>query len=199
MKTLEVSLEGMSRLSFSRDHREPKKQSKSGAPQETPDEYEERTWPNKMHVTQEGQVFIPPMALKGAMESAASYNPVKKRGAATWTKHIVQGVMVIDEIKLSDAKGAPITSSSVKPETVLCQSDGKPAKYSKGGKVPRTFPIIEPQWRATATVLVLDEQIPNTVVEQHLQDAGVFVGIGRWRTEKRGLYGRFKVTKMSWK
>jgi hypothetical protein len=198
MKTLEVDLEGISPLSFSRDHREPKKESKSGAPQETADEYEQRTWPAKLHVMDDGQIYIPPMAIKSAIEGAASYNPVKKKGPTSWTKHIVQGVMIVDEILLFGEDGAALRAEAIKAETVLCYSDGKPARYSKGGKVPRTFPKVPAGWRARAKILVLDEQIPNTVVEQHIQDAGTFVGIGRWRAEKRGLYGRFRVTKMKW-
>ncbi len=75
---------------------------------------------------------------------------------------------------------------------------GRACPEYESGKVPRIFPVIPSGWKASAKILVLDESIPNEVLEQHLIDAGVFVGIGRWRAENRGLYGRFRVVSKKW-
>jgi hypothetical protein len=193
MKTLEVVLEGLSSLSFSKQHMEPMLTSGSGAKKESHAEHDERTWRSKMHTLPDGRVYIPPMALKQAIEGAAKYNPVKKRGTATWTKTVEAAVLITDEIVIEGLK-----ADDVKSETIMCNSDGKPTRYSRGSRVPRIFPVIPSGWRAKAKILVLDESIPNEVVEQHLVDSGVFVGIGRWRAENRGLYGRYRVVSKKW-
>lgn len=193
MKTLEVVLEGLSSVSFSKQHMEPWLVSGSGAPKESHAEYDARTWRSKMHVMSDGRVYITPMALKQAIEGAAKYNPVKKRGTATWTKNVEAAVLITDEIVIEGLK-----ADDVKSETVMCTGDGKPARYSSGSRVPRIFPVVPAGWKAKAKILVLDESIPNEVLEQHLVDSGVFVGIGRWRAEKRGLYGRYRVVSKQW-
>jgi hypothetical protein len=193
MKTLDVVLEGTSNLSFSRYHNAPMETTGSGAKKESHREYDERTWRQKMHITEDGLVFIPPMALKSAIEGAARYNPVKKKGVATWTKHIEAGVMIVDPVVLDGVRAA-----EVECEDLPMNADGKPTRYSKGGKVFRLFPLIRAGWKAKARIIVIDDQIPVEVIEQHLIDGGVFVGIGRWRAENRGLYGRYRVVSKKW-
>ena len=131
--------------------------------------------------------------MKQAIVGAASYNPSKKKGSATWTKNIQAAVQIVDPIIIEGIK-----PGDVKCEAVKMTSDGKPARFSKGSRVTRRYPRIDPGWVAQATILVLDESIPNEVMEQALGDAGVFVGLGRWRAEKGGLYGRFQVAKKKW-
>ena len=45
-------------------------------------DYEKRTWRLRMHVDENGELYIPPMALKKALEGAASFLGKKVRGAA---------------------------------------------------------------------------------------------------------------------
>jgi hypothetical protein len=193
MRTLTVKLEGTTPLSFSRYHTEPWKTNATGSKAETHEEYDTRTWRSKLHVLEDGSVYIPPMALKGAMEGAAGYNPTKKKGSATWTRNLTASVVIQDSIVIDGVKAKDVES-----ETLPMTSDGKPSRYSKGSRVARTFPLIRSGWKADATLIVLDDTLPQSVVEQALGDAGVFVGIGRWRAENRGLYGRFRVVSKKW-
>ena len=36
------------------------------------------------------------------------------------------------------------------------------------------------------------------VFEDHLKEAGNFIGVGRFRPRMNGFYGRFKVDKIDW-
>jgi len=60
------------------------------------------------------------------------------------------------------------------------------------------MPVI-PNWNGDVEYYVLDETITPDVFEKHLQEAGNFIGIGRFRPENGGFYGRYKVNKISWK
>lgn len=104
---------------------------------------------------------------------------------------IEPGVIIIDPLVL------PVKVEDVAFERLFLNSDGKPAKFSKSGRVWRRYPII-PTWKGTITLHVLDPKIGNGHLEAALVEAGNFVGIGRWRVEKRGMYGRFSVEKVEW-
>jgi hypothetical protein len=46
---------------------------------------------------------------------------------------------------------------------------------------------------------VLDDIISPEIFRRHLYQAGQFVGIGRFRAEKGGIYGRFRIEgNMKW-
>jgi hypothetical protein len=66
-----------------------------------------------------------------------------------------------------------------------------------GKRVNRTFPQV-PNWKGTATFVILDDTVTKPVFERHLKEAGRFVGIGRFRPENGGLNGRFEPTEFSY-
>lgn len=151
---------------------------------ESPDAYDLRTWRNRMHV-KDGEVFIPPMALKNCLAECAKYlqTRIPGRGKSTYTKHFEAGVMVADPLMLG------CQASEVECEALYVPSDGR-----RGGssRVTRRFPFISP-WSVDATIHVLDETITETVLRHHLEQAGQFIGMGRFRPRNNGFYGRFVV------
>jgi hypothetical protein len=44
----------------------------------------------------------------------------------------------------------------------------------------------------------LDETITEEVFKLHLEESGKFIGIGRFRPQNNGFYGRFKVNEIVW-
>jgi hypothetical protein len=48
------------------------------------------------------------------------------------------------------------------------------------------------------TWYILDDIINEKVFTQVLRSCGLLVGIGRFRPEKRGFYGRFRVDSVKW-
>lgn len=185
MRTVVATLESIAPYSQARRYTEPAKKAK-----ESPADYEARTWRSRCHVTENGKVFIPPMAFKNCVADAASFLSLRipGRGTATYTKHFEAGVLVMDALIL------PIKADEVKGEWLFVPSDGK-----KGGgkRVDKCFPVIH-EWKGDVTFYVLDETITQEVFEQHLREAGNFIGIGRFRPRRGGFYGRFKVVKLQW-
>ena len=204
MYTINCDLVGTSPISFSKAISD-KKETGEGH-----DKFEQRIWKKRMHVDKEGNCFIPAMALKNSLSGVAKYlsETVPGKGKATFTKHFEAGVSVVDNLPIeipettyrkatiNDAKGEDVfrpglcKASEVEGEEVFVPSDGK-----KGGgtRVMKTFPVIPEGWKAHAQIRVFDRQIEPKKVEEYLTQAGMFIGLLRWRPRNGGLYGRFKV------
>jgi hypothetical protein len=152
-------------------------------PKESADDYEKRTWNERLHATPDGFVFIPPMAFKNCLSEAAKYLSIQipGKGKATYTKHFEAGLMIMDPVVLG------IKKSDVPGEWLHVPSDGR-----RGGtkRVTKKFPIIH-EWDGDLIVHVLDETITGEVLRQHLEQAGKFIGVGRFRPRNNGYYGRF--------
>jgi hypothetical protein len=184
MKTCIAHLESTSTYSQSRHYDTPKHEKESSA------DYEDRTWADRLHVNEDGFVFIPPMAFKNALSEAAKFLSVQipGKGKATYTKHFEAGVLVIDPLVL------PVKKSDVVRESYFVPADGR---RGSGKRVTKHFPAI-PHWSGAVTIHVLDETITQSVLREHLEQAGKFIGIGRFRPRNNGFYGRFSVTKLEW-
>lgn len=175
--------------------------SQSGVPQveklskETADAFEQRTWRDKAHAKDNGHVYVPAMAFKQCLDRAAAVlgMQVAGRGKATYTKHFKAGCIVEADVLLYDGT-TPILKNELRSERIYSNADGK---RGSGKRVWRTFPLI-PEWRAAVRFVIFDDTITEEVFERHLTEAGRFVGIGRFRPENGGLYGRFQVEKFEW-
>ena len=178
------SLESISPLSFSKHYVVPKLQ------KEGPADYETRTWAERMHVDDNGIIFIPPMAFKLCVAEAARYLGTKIPGRrnATYTKHFESGVLVLDALSLG------IRKEDVKGEWLFVPSDGK---RGGGSRVDKCFPLI-PRWSGEVTFHILDQTITKDIFELTVKESGNFIGIGRFRPRNNGFYGRFLLRKMEW-
>lgn len=157
---------------------------------EIPKDYEERTWKERLHVDENEMVFIPPMAVKNCLSECAKFLSIQipGKGKATYTKHFEAGILIQDPIPLN------IKKADVEGEWLFVPSDGK---RGGGKRVAKCFPII-PQWSGEINIYILDPTITKDVFEEHLKEAGNFIGIGRFRPRNNGYYGRFKVDKVEW-
>ncbi len=157
---------------------------------EAHDDYEKRMWRTRMHVTDDGHVFIPPMAFKFSLETAAKYLRMRIKGKdrSEYGKHFKSGVIVPEGLVLPDV------AANVHGEWLSLNSNGK---RGSGTRVPRCMPCI-PKWEGVVQYYVLDEIIGNEIFEKHLTEAGNFIGIGRFRPENGGFYGRYEVVKIVW-
>ena len=61
----------------------------------------------------------------------------------------------------------------------------------------RRFPIIQ-KWTATFDVHILDPIITEDIFSEVVEQAGMFIGVGRYRPEKGGTNGRFSLSKIVW-
>lgn len=190
MRVATAHLESISPYGQGRHHETPKIARPNGSVTEGPKEYEERTWRERVHADAEGNCFIPPMAFKNCLAEIAKYLSVQipGKGKSTYTKHFEAGVMVLEGMPLG------VTKDDAKGEWLFVPASGK---RGDGKRVSKCFPVF-PSWKGTVTFHILDDVITQDVFEQHLRDAGNFIGIGRFRPRNNGYYGRFKVNKVTW-
>ena len=153
---------------------------------EQADAYDLRIWPEKAHYNEVGSVIVPSVYFKRAMEECAQYTgqQIPGKGKATYTKHFMSGVQVLG---LGIDTG--IKKADVKSVAISCNSDGK---RGSGSRVTRRFPTL-PTWKGFIQVLVVDEIITESVLRDHLEKAGMFIGIGSFRLRKGNSSGGFKV------
>ena len=184
MKRAICKLKSMSPYSQSRYIQEKKTRDETHA------DFEKRSWTQRCHWNEAGNLYIPPMSFKNCLSEAAKYKSIQipGKGKSTYTKHFEAGVLVVDPLELD------ITRDTVKHEWLHVPSDGR-----RGGttRVEKCFPLI-PSWAGTVEFLVLDEIITDEVLTEHLSDAGRFIGVGRFRPRNNGFYGRFSVESIKW-
>jgi len=157
---------------------------------ETHADFEKRSWRQRCHWNENGNLYIPPMGFKNCLSEAAKYKPIQipGKGKTTYTKYIEAGVLVVDPLVL------PITRDTISHEWLHVPSDGR-----RGGttRVEKCFPLIT-KWEGEVEFLILDEIIPEDIFTNYLRDAGSFIGMGRFRPRNNGFYGRFMVESVSW-
>lgn len=177
------TLESMTPYSQSRKHDEPKLEG------ESPDDYNRRTW-RLQQLVENGTVHIPAFGLHQSMVAAARYSKkqIPGQGKATWTKKFESGLAFFSNIDLG------IDPEAVSYIDIYANADGI---RGSGKRVMRRFPIIE-KWTATFEVQILDPIITKDIFSEVMEQAGMFIGIGRYRPEKGGINGRFKMTKLVW-
>lgn len=183
--TAKVTIKGISPLSQSRQHDDPAKEG------EGKDDYDIRTWRSKLNVSADGSsVVIPAHGVHQALIAAAKYSKkqIPGQGKATWTAKFTSGIALMEDIRLD------IDPASVKSITISANSDGV---RGSGKRVPRRFPMMY-DWAATFDVVILDPIITETVFKDIADLAGMFIGVGRFRPEKGGTNGRFRVESIEW-
>lgn len=193
MKTITATLKSTSPYSQGKHYVPEKRQGENAR------DCEARTWRGRMHVNEDGNVFIPPMAFKNCLSEAAKFLSIQipGKGKATFTKHFEAGVLVMDPLVL------PIKADDVQGAWRFVPSDGK---RGGGSRVDKCFPEIA-AWSGDVVFHVLDETLLTlidtpedsplpkkvTAFEWHLRQAGNFIGIGVFRPRNNGFYGRFTV------
>lgn len=184
MKIATATLASVSPYSQSRHHDIPRD------PKETARDHEERTWRERVHATDEGFVQIPPMAFKNALSEVAKYLSVQipGKGKSTYTKHFEAGVLCVEPLVL------PLKKDGIDGEWLFLPSDGK---RGGGKRVMKCYPLIR-HWGGKVDFHILDETVTQDVFRNHLEQAGAFIGIGRFRPRNNGYYGRFKVESLKW-
>ena len=184
MKIARVKLASVSPYSQSRKHNAPH------LDKESHHAHEERTWREHLHVNPEGFVFMPPMAFKFSLETAAKFLRMRipEKGNSEYGKHFKAGVIVPAGLVLPDK------ASEVQGEWNDMHANGI---RGSGKRVPRCYPVI-PAWEGQVEYYVLDDTITEDVFVKHLREAGNFIGVGRFRPENGGFYGRYQILKIQW-
>lgn len=156
--------------------------------EESYDEFEARCWREHLTVGEDGKVVISFMAFKMALTGAAKLTQRKLKGSQTYSKSMETGVLLDAPLALG------IDPANVKSERFYVNADGV---RGSGKRVWRTFPMIFP-WAGTLRIHVMNPAIAKDVFEEYLREAGMYIGVGRFRPEKGGVNGRWSVGSVKW-
>lgn len=182
-----MTITGITPYSQSFKHDDPKLEG------EGHEDYDIRTWRSKLNTATRGgkdTVVIPAHGLHQSIAAAAKYSKrqIPGQGKATWTAKFLSGISMLEDPALG------IDPASVPSITISANADGV---RGSGKRVTRRFPIMN-EWSATFEVFILDPIITEDVFREMVEIAGMFIGIGRFRPEKGGTNGRFRIAQLKW-
>ena len=137
---------------------------------------------DKLYVTEDGKPYVPSTYIRNSLIEAGKSIQIKGRGKSTYSKLLGSSLIVQpDAILINSTSGwEPFTTTVVNPTTK--------------GRVMVTRPMFK-DWTLSFEAVVLDD-ISEEVFRNILDEAGRYVGIGDWRPAKKGMYGKFIVTKL---
>lgn len=127
--------------------------------------------------------FIPSEHLVGAFINGGAMVKSKVGNGKKSMKNIVAGMFSIREPKLRLPKEYVIDKRSAVNRNVKAR-----------------IIVIRPkweQWKAKFTLIVDNDTITKETVEQIIIYAGQYIGIGSFRPTNNGMFGRFKLNKMT--
>jgi hypothetical protein len=162
-----------------------------GHPGEKPEAFDLRTWKMKAHTNADGMVVIPCMAFKKALTAAASLTQRKiaGKGNQTWAKQVRTGALptgdLVTNVKIDDVRG----------EIFQCSATGDAS--GNGPRVPRKFPMVD-AWEGDIRFVLTNAGIEKDIFEEYFNEAGLYIGVGRFRPENGGVNGLFDVVKFEW-
>ena len=131
----------------------------------------------------EGKLYQPSTHIKGALVEAGKDQKVVGKGKSTYSK-IVGYAVEIEPYEIIHKKQDWSVHSvlAVNPST--------------RGRNLLHRPILK-EWELDFEVVFDENQIPASILKEIFDRAGRFAGIGDWRPNKKGTFGKFQV--ISWK
>mgnify|MGYP003650788033 CR=1 FL=1 len=183
-----VTLTGIAPMTQSRAHETPKLEG------ENPNDYDIRTWRNKLSTETNGDrrtIVIPAHGVMQCIAAAAKYSKrqIPGQGKATWTAKFTAGITLMENPRLN------LDPTSVGSITISANADGV---RGSGKRVPRRFPVIPTGWSTTFDVYILDPIITEQIFREMVELAGMFIGLGQFRPQNGGTNGRFKLADLVW-
>ena len=180
MKTYKVTIEGISPLLMNKpsaligDISKDKKPFKDNAEEQAT---------SKLYKNPEGKLYQPATHIYGALIEAGKHKRVAGGGKATFSKIVGYAVEINPfEIIHKKQKWEIFSILAVNPNT-------------KGRNMLHR-PMLR-EWELDFEVTFDDDEIQPSIMKELLDIAGRIAGIGDWRPQKKGPYGKFQVT--SWK
>lgn len=183
MKQVEVEIRGITPLlihKFNEDAEQAKKTRRIEATQRDPREEAKKN----AYIANDGTFYFNAFSIPSCMGSAGSNH--KARGTRKTLRFVVPSAvrMESDTVTILNGKGvAKDFEVDSRPVTI-------PATK---GRIMRHRPRFD-QWGAKFVMFVNDDLLSVEMAHQLLNEAGMSIGIGDFRPEKRGPFGTFRVT-----
>ena len=148
------------------------------------DEAEMRTYRND-----KGNLIVPAVQIRASILEASKAYKLGRTNMKTLLNHLM--IEPVDELELKSLKNRPIKTYNIDKRRVVVSRAG----------IMRARPVV-PEWKLTFSVEVDRELMENSlqgtstldVLTKILSDAGKKQGIGDYRPQKGGSFGRFDIT-----
>jgi hypothetical protein len=133
--TAQVRIKLLAPYCQSRSHETPKLN------KELSDDYEKRTWRERLHVNEQDEVIIPGIALQNCIKEAAKFLSISipGKGKSTFTKHFESGVSVIGDIETGVRKA--MIAAMIASMSLLQDPNGEPKYDRNNNQRPEFDPI----------------------------------------------------------
>ena len=132
------------------------------------------------------EFWHPSSAVYGAIINASSNHKVK--GSRKSLKSLAPGALIMRDDKMPLTM--PGTHEPITEFVLDCRAVVNPSTKGRMACIRPCFP----RWVATGEIEIDDETLDPTLVKQLLDEAGRSIGIGDFRPQKCGPFGRFTVT-----
>jgi hypothetical protein len=134
---------------------------------------------NKLYIFDD-KYYIPAVYFRNTLINSAKQFKIQGKGKSTYSKLIGSVVDVNPEmILLSHQDFEEFSIAAVNPMTK--------------GRIMVTRPRFN-LWGCEFVIRINDDGVPVHVINEILSYAGRYVGVGDWRPEKKGMFGKFIVT-----
>jgi hypothetical protein len=134
----------------------------------------------KLYLTTDGQIYTPSTHIYGALIDAAKNFQVIGKKRSTYSKIFGSSIIVEPDAIIHKKQDWEIFSiSAVNPNT--------------RGRMMVHRPMMK-EWELEFKIIFNDDDIPLEVLKSVIDWAGQYSGIGDWRPNKKGKYGKFIVT-----
>ena len=135
---------------------------------------------DKLYLDEDRKTQLPSVYLKNSITEAGKQFRIPGKGKSTYSKIVASTVDIEPFYIKLDAKNFEVFRiSAVNPMTKGRMMTERP-KYSK--------------WKASFQIVLNDPAVPISVINEILEHAGKYVGVGDWRPEKKGMFGKFMIT-----
>lgn len=154
--------------------------------------FDERCWREHAHIDNKGEIIIPFMGFKYALDDASKLTQRKMKGNQTYSKTMSTGVIMDQPLALGIKRDALTIEDSIR---IYANADGK---RGSGTRVWRRYPQIAP-WKGKLRCTLINPAIDEGIFEEYIREAGLYIGVGRFRPAgSGGVNGRWSVEKVEW-
>ena len=136
---------------------------------------------NKLYRLPDGKIYTPYTHIQGSLTDAAKQFQIKGNKRSTYSKLFGSQVEINPDAIVHKHQGWDVFSiSAVNPST--------------RGRIMTHRPMLK-EWELDFIIDYNTDAIPDEVLKSVMDYAGLYVGIGDWRPDKKGKFGKFMVTK----
>jgi hypothetical protein len=186
---IEVTIKGITPLLMNRFHEENEVSVSSGVSavqvgdKGTPRQQADK----KRYADKENNLYIPGPNIFACLINAGKFHKVGKNKVTTQKTSLVPAGITVEEIviPLSDGNGGKVTWEVDSRSVVI---------PSTGGRIMCHRPRVD-EWGATFSLDVDTEMFHPNFVRKLMDDAGKKCGLGDYRPERKGPFGRFVVVR----